>query len=133
MRTHVLLFAACLPLVACGAKTLDISVEQRGCEGLSEDQNQVPTLVHAKEGNNYVFYRDWVFVSSTAEFDPEFNQDRSDIEIREYWTDDTEGEGVDTCFRPTIVINDPEPGKFTLFWYLGDDTTPFDNMQIEVE
>lgn len=133
MRPTVLLFAACAPLVACGAKTLDISVEQRGCEGLSEDQSEQSALVQTKEGNNYVFYRDWVFVSSTAEFDPEFSQDKNDIEIREYWSDEAEGEGVETCFRPTIIINDPEPGKFTLFWYVGDESTPFDNMQIEVE
>jgi len=133
MRPTLLLLCAVAPLVACGTKTLDISVEQRGCEGLSEDQSQTPTLVQTKEGSNYVFYRDWVYVSSTAEFDPELSQDKNDIDIREYWIDESEGEGIETCFRPTIVINDPEPGKFTLFWFVGDESTPFDNMQIEVE
>jgi hypothetical protein len=73
MRPTLLLFCAAAPLAACGTKTLDISVEQRGCEGLSEDQSQTPTLVQTKEGCNYVFYRDWVYVSSTAEFDSELS------------------------------------------------------------
>jgi hypothetical protein len=133
MRSTLRLVALCVPLVACGAKTLDISVEQRGCEGLSEDDNPESALVQTKEGKNYVFYRDWVFVSSTAEFDPEFGQERDEIDVREYWTDDSEGEGVDTCFRPTIVVNNPDPGSFTLFWFVGGDSTPFDNMQVEVD
>ena len=134
MRLAPLLLAVCIPLAACGdAKTLDIAVEQRGCEGLSQDERPASALVQTKEGDNFVFYRDWVFVVSTAEFDPEFSQDGSDIEVREYWVDDSGGDSIETCFRPTIVINDPEPGKFTLFWFVGDEGTPFDNLQIEVE
>ena len=134
MRLAHLLTACCAPLVACGGnKVLDISVEQQGCESLSQDEEPISVLVRKDEGKNITIYRDWVFISSTAEFDPEFVQDGKDIEVREYWTDEGSDTSVETCFRPTIVINDPESGKFNLFWYLGDDGTPFDNLQIDID
>jgi len=119
--------------VGCGSKTLDISVEQTGCEGISEGEVPDSSLVQTTRGSDIVVYRDWVMESSTAEFDPEFAQSRKEIEIHEYWTDEGSADSVETCFRPTVIIHDPDPGKFTLFWFVGDDGTPFDNVLIEVE
>lgn len=119
--------------LGCGSKTLDIAVEQVGCEGISEGEVPDSTLVQTKQGNDLVIYRDWVFKSSTAEFEPEFEQSRKEVEIYEYWTDDGGDEAVETCFRPTIVIENPDAGKFTLFWFIGDEDTPFDNVLIEVD
>lgn len=134
MRLAHLLTVSCAALVACGGnKVLDISVEQQGCESLNQDEQPASVLVRKDEGKNITIYRDWVFISSTAEFDPEFVQDGKDIEVREYWTDEGSDTSVETCFRPTIVINDPDSGKFNLFWYLGDDGTPFDNLQIDID
>ena len=121
-------------LAACGGdKVLDISVEQQGCESLSQDEQPASVLVRQDAGENINIYRDWVFISSTAEFDPEFSQDGKDIDVREYWNDGEQDGGVETCFRPTIIINNPPSGKFSLFWYLGDDGTPFDNMRIDID
>ena len=134
MRIDSLLIAACFSAFSCGGdKVLDISVEQTGCESLSQDQDPASVLVRQDQGSNITIYRDWVFISSTAEFDPEFSQDGKDIEVREYWNDDGGSASVETCFRPTIVLNNPDSGKFNLFWYLGDEGTPFDNMQIDID
>ena len=88
----------------CGSKELDIQVEQQGCEGISEGETPDSTLVQTTRGNDLVIYRDWVMQPSTAEFDPDFEGSRREVEIREYWTDDGDGEAVETCFRPTIII-----------------------------
>ena len=134
MRCTPLLIAACGLWTACGGdKVLDISVEQQGCESLDQGEQPASVLVRKDEGNSITMYRDWVFISSTAEFDPEFSQDGKDIEVREYWIDDGDAAGVETCFRPTIVLNNPESGKFSLFWYIGGDGTPFDNMEIDID
>ncbi|MBO87576.1 MAG: hypothetical protein CL927_19675 [Deltaproteobacteria bacterium] len=134
MRRTPLLIAICGMWTACGgAKVLDISVEQQGCESLDQGEQPPSALVRKDQGNNITIYRDWVFIASTAEFDPEFAQDGKDITVREYWNDEEGGSGVETCFRPTIVLNNPESGKFNLFWYIGGDGTPFDNMEIDID
>ncbi len=134
MRFSSFSLVAAALLAACGGeKVLDISVDQQGCESISEGETPESVLVQSNQGDNIVIYRDWVFISSTAEFDPEFSQDGNDIQVREYWTDEGSESSVETCFRPTITINNPDPGSFTLFWYIGDESTPFDNISIEVE
>lgn len=131
---QLILTAALLP--ACASKSLDFAYEQRGCENIDPDNVPQSKLVQTKEGNNLVFYRDWVYRPASALFEPTFGQDGDGIEVREYWVEpeDTGAPSdAETCFRPTVVVQDPEPGDFTLFWYIGDDTTPFDNVAVVVE
>ena len=74
-----------------------------------------------------------MFQPSSATFEPQFEQGRKEVEIYEYWTDGGDADAVETCFRPTVVIKKPDSGKFTLFWFVGDESVPFDNVLIEVD
>ncbi len=117
---------------ACAPKTLDFEVEQAGCENLDASAWPESTLEQTQDGADLIFYRDWVEQPSSAIFAPEFEQNGGDVTIREYWQDDGT-ESLTTCFRPTVVLKSPEKSKFVLFWYVGDESVPFDNIQVEID
>ena len=60
-------------------------------------------------------------------------RDEDDGKSRKKQRKGGDADAVETCFRPTVVIKKPDSGKFTLFWFIGDEGTPFDNVLIEVD
>jgi hypothetical protein len=133
MRVSRALLGLAIPLatVACDPGSVDIRTETNGCVDWDPDDTPASTLELDTVKSDYAFYRTYVIQPADLIFDPELDQDRREIKIREYWVGD--GEEVDTCFQPTAVLESPPSGEWTVLWYIGDDSVPLDNRVITVD
>jgi len=115
-------------LSACSTK-LDVSWEAQGCENV--DFNDLPEseLEVSLEDGALVARRTAVFMPSDAVFDPGTSVTGTDLRIDEAWLD---GEAGDTCFVPTVRVENVESGDWTVIWYLQDGTA-FDNAKLTVD
>lgn len=120
-----------LALCGCTPESVDIRTETNGCEDIDLTDPPEAALKMEIGKDEHIFFREPVFESADMAFDPELDQNRREITVREYWVGD--GEGSDACFSPTVVLEAPPSGEWTLLWYIGDDLTPFDNEVFEVD
>ena len=121
-----------LLLGACSQTEVVIGHELQGCEDYDPSNPPVEQLSYEESDLLVEVFRDGVIESCDVDFDPEVEIEEGIILVREYWTESEDGD-CSTCFRPTILLKDPDPGDYDLEWYIGDDRIPFDNIQFEVE
>jgi hypothetical protein len=127
---HLLLvnLSSGIALMGCATK-LDVSWEAEGCQDV--DFNDLPEseLQVSLEDGALVARRTAVFVASDAVFDPGTSISGTDLRIDEAWL---EGDSGETCFVPTVRVENVERGDWTVIWYL-DDGTAFDNAKLTVD
>jgi hypothetical protein len=125
-------FLSLLLMMGCSEVRVVIGHEVTGCTDYDPDDPPEEVLDYAMEDLLVSVFREGVIESCDVDFEPDIELDGKVIVIREYWSE-TEDAGCTTCFVPTILLKDPDPGEYDLNWYLGEDRIPFDNVQFEVE
>ncbi len=123
--------AALLACGACAPESVDMRTETNGCTDYDANNVGDSVLEDETSGSDYVFWRTNVILASDMAFDPTLDQERREITIREYWVGD--GVATETCFEPTVILESPPAGEWTIFWYVGDDSVPLDNRVIKVD
>ena len=128
MRIFILL----LLMMSCGQTQVVVDHDLKGCENYDPDNPPEEALAYREGELSIEVYRDGVTQGCSAQFDPDISLEEGVILVREYWEED-DGESCTTCFNPTIILKDPDPGEYDVEWYLGDSQIPFDNLQFEVD
>lgn len=127
MRLFVLLFlSGCTTEVTLTHKTLYCS----DYPDVADAQDDHVAMVETDEGIAVVHFG--VVSGCQDRFIPTVSADGKDITVTEYWQDLTSDQ-CQTCFAPTLLINDTPSGRWSVVWYVEDDEEPVGEVAFSVD
>lgn len=118
---------AALAAGGCGTKALDVEALTLGCEDIDLNDPPDASIGSAERGDQVDVFREPVFLAADLQFDPQFVQGPDRVEVYERWVGD--GDGVETCLRPTVRFTDP-PSGLAVLWFLEGESVAFGNVVI---
>jgi hypothetical protein len=83
-------------------------------------------------GDGIVVSHVGVFMGCEDVFSPDISASGRKIEVRETWTESTDGD-CSLCFAPSVVLEAAPAGKFSVAWYDGYADTPLAELEFRVE
>ena len=113
--------------LGCSAP-LYIDYSQLGCDEYDFEDPSQSQLTTTQSGADVLVSRINVVAGCDALFAPELSSDGSSIAVREYWSQSSAD--CETCFSPTITIEDAPSRAIEVRWYLEDAADPFGTVQI---
>ena len=65
-------------------------------------------------------------------FSPEITASGRTVEVREVWSENTDG-ACSLCFAPSVILEAAPKGKFSVTWYDGYATEALAELEFRVE
>ena len=111
-----------------GCADVHLSTEQPTCVDVELDGE--PELISTEDGDDLIFSKTISLAGNHDVFDPDINFEGRTLRVREYWTASTETT-AELCFSPAVRLADPPGGKYEVWWFDGDEGTPWSILEMK--
>ena len=103
--------------MGCSTTEVLVSHEFYGCENVDLNAPPDESLELEVHDLQFTVVHGYTFQACEASFEPELNLDGSNLEVVEKWTGG-DAEACETCFMAEVIVKNPEPGDYSVDWFL---------------